>query len=121
MKIYKSLPLAFLYQSTIGALCIVSISLSGPAWIATLAILGLRPLLLKQSEGTDDNKIWQLYYKIGKISFVVIAVTIILFYARFELFAHSSPITVLWLLFIPPYFIFVHGITGFIFTVKKPV
>jgi len=40
---YKSLPAAFLFQSVVGALSIISISLSGPVWIATLAVLGLRP------------------------------------------------------------------------------
>jgi len=121
MRIYKSPPLAFLYQATVGALCIASIALSGPAWIATLAILGLRPLLLKQTELPADSSTWQLYYKIGKISFVVVALTIIFVYARFELFSHSSPIRGLWLLFIPPYFIFIHGIMGFIHTINKNV
>lgn len=119
MRIYKFLPLAFLYQATVGALCIASISISGPVWIATLALLGLRPLLLKQDEVTSYSSIWQFYYKIGKISFVVVAITIILIYARYELFSHSSPVTGLWLLFIPPYFIFIHGIIGLIYTINK--
>lgn len=119
MKIYKSLALAFFYQAIVGAMCIASIALSGLAWIGTLAILGLRPFLLKQTEVTAGNNIWHLYYKIGKISFVVVAITIILVYARYELFSHSSPVTGLWLLLIPPYFVFVHGIIGLIYTINK--
>ena len=117
---YKSLPSAFLFQALVGVLCVVSISLSGPAWFVTLAILGLRPFLLKKTAIPPGNDIWQLYYIIGKVSIVATAITIIFMYGVFYLFLHSSPIQEFWLLLIPPYFIFIHGIVGLMHTVKKP-
>lgn len=116
---YKSPAASFLFQMLVGALCVVSISLSGPAWIATLAIIGFRPFILKRKPIPADNEIWQLYYKIGKFSISATALTIIFVYVVFDLFSHSSPIKGLWLLMIPPYFVFIQGVIGLIFTMKK--
>jgi hypothetical protein len=116
---YKSLPAAFLFQSVVGALCVVSISLSGPAWFATMAVLGLRPLILKKRSTPPDKSDWKLYYNITKISIVATAVTIIFIYIIFGLFSHSSPIRELWLLIIVPYFVFIHGIIGLMFTLRQ--
>lgn len=77
---YKSLPAAFLFQTLVGALCIFSISLFGPAWFATIAILGLRPFILKRVPIFEDSDLWKFYYKIGKISMVATALTIIFVY-----------------------------------------
>lgn len=116
---YKSLPAAFLFQAFVGGMCVLSIWLSGPAWIASLAILGLRPLILKKSDSLPDAKVWQLYYQIGKISVVVVSVTIILVYIIYELLSHSSAVRGFWLLAILPYFIFVHGVIGCLYSIQK--
>jgi hypothetical protein len=89
---YKSLPAVFLFQSLVGALCIVSFSLSGPAWFATLEILGLRPFILKKVPLKENENLWVFYYKILKISLVATALTIILIYIVFELFSYYRPI-----------------------------
>ena len=114
--IYKSLPAAFLFQMIVGLLCVYSMLVFGPAWLATLAILGLRPFLFEQIQRPDDKYIWQFYHKITKVSIVATAVTIIVIYLVFDLFSHSSPIRGLWLLTLLPYFIFVHGAIGFIYS-----
>lgn len=116
---YKSLPAAFLFQAVVGALCVVSISLSGPAWFAMLAILGLRPLILKKIPISDDDNILGFNYKIIKISLIVTALTIIFIYIVFDLFSHSSPIRGLWLLMIPPYFVLLHGVVGLIYSLFR--
>lgn len=116
---YKSLPAAFLFQAVVGALCVVSISLSGPAWFATLAILGLRPFILKKIPIKENEINWEFYYNIAKISLVATALTIIFIYIVFDLFSHSSPIRGLWLLIIPPYFIFIHGVIGLMYSLQR--
>ena len=116
---YKSLPAVFLYQTIVGALCIVNVSLFGPAGIATLAILGLRPLLLEKKKGLPDQSRWQFYYKIMKISVVCTAITIIFVYLILELFSQSIPVRRLWLLMVPPYFVFIHGFIGLVFSLKS--
>lgn len=116
---YKSLPGAFLFQTLVGALCIVSISLFGPKWIATLAVLSLRPLLLERIRSLPDQKRWQFYYRIMKISLVCTALTIIFVYISFEVFPHAVPIKQLWLLMVLPYFIFIHGLIGLMLSVKN--
>jgi hypothetical protein len=116
---YKSRPTAFLFQSVVGALCIVSMSLSGPAWFATLAILGLRPFILKRVPIPQNNNIWEFYYNITKTTVVVTALTIIFIYIVFDLFSHSSPIRGNWLLIIVPYWIFIHGVIGLMFSLQR--
>ena len=116
---YKSLPAAFFFQVLVGALCIVSISLSGPVGITTIAILGLRPFILKKTSRPADKSIWELYYKIGKISIVCTALTILFVYMVFDLFSHSSTIRGHWLLIIPPYFIFIHGVIGLTYSLQR--
>ena len=116
---YKSLPVAFMFQALVGALCLVSMALFGPAWFATIAVLGLRPLILKKADTPPDKSVWELYYKIYKTSVVSTAVTIIFIYVIFDLFSHMSPIRGLWLLMIPPYWIFIHGIIGLMYSVHR--
>ncbi len=116
---YKSLPAAFLFQSVVGALSIISISLSGPVWIAILAILGLRPFILKMVPIPQDSDSWKFYYRIMKASIVATAVTIIFVYIVFYLFSHSSPTRGLLLLMIPPYFIFIHGVIGLMYSLQR--
>ena len=72
----------------------------------------LRPLLFERIPIPDEKIIWQFYHKIMKISIVATAITIILIYAVFDLFSHSSPIKGLWMLILVPYFVFIHGLIG---------
>lgn len=116
---YKSLPAAFLFQTLVGALCIFSISLFGPAWFATIAILGLRPFILKRVPIFEDSDLWKFYYKIGKISMVATALTIIFVYTVLHLFSHSSPTGGLLLLMIALYFIFIHGVIGLVYSLQQ--
>ncbi len=116
---YKSLPAAFLFQALVGALCIVSVSLSGPAWFVPIAILGLRPFILKRVPITENNNMWEFYYTIGKISLVATALTIIVVYIVFYLLSHSSPTRGLLFLMIPPYFIFINGIIGLMYSLQR--
>jgi len=113
---YKSLPAAFLFQMIVGFLCVYSMWIFGPAWLATLAILGLRPFIFESTPITDEKLIVQFYLKIHKISIVITAVTIIIIYIIFDLFSHLSPIRGLWMLILLPYFIFVHGAIGFVYS-----
>ncbi len=119
MQMYKSLPAAFLFQMVVGALCLGAISAWGPAWIGVLALLGLRPVVLKRVTLGEDKNVWAFYYRITKMSVVSLSVTIILIYAAFGLFSHSSPIKGIWMLMLIPYFVFIHGLFGLIYSLRK--
>jgi hypothetical protein len=116
--IYKSIPSALLYQTIVGALCVVFIALWGPACIAMLAFLALRPLILKKVPVEDDRNMWKFFYKITIRSVVSLSITIIFAYGIFELFSHPSPIEGLWFLMIPPYFVFLQGLLGLIYLIR---
>lgn len=87
--------------------------------IAILALLGFRPFILSQRTVQDPAPYWQFYYRIGKISFVFTAITLVILYVFLQLFGNlvialgkDPQILVLAVL---PYFLVIHGMVGFIY------
>ena len=110
---YKNLYHAFLYEFIVGLICVVSISLFGGKAIIILALLGLRPFILERDNLEPDKIIYHFYYNVLKVVTTITFSSIIILFILSEFFSiENLNIKILFIL-VPPYFVCIHGLTGF--------
>jgi hypothetical protein len=120
LRVYSNPQNAFIFQLIVGFLCFLGILLYGMGMIAILALLGFRPLILSQRTVLDPAPYRQFFYRIGKISFVFTAITLVILYVFLQLFGNLVIVLGKYrVLAVLPYFIFVHGMVGLIFKDKS--
>ena len=116
---YKSLTQAFLYQTIVGFLSVIAISAIGGKGIFILALIGLRPFILQREKSSPQKKLWEMYYKIGKLSVVLTSLMIIATYLLAGIIFDVIIINNDWFIVIIPFWVMTHGVIGIVHAGKK--
>lgn len=93
LKVYSNLRNAFIFQLIVGFFCLFGVLLVGGQMIAILAFLALRRFFMPSQMIQDPAPYFHLYYHIGKISFVITTITVIVLYILLQVmgdFANSD-------------------------------
>lgn len=114
---YKNLHLAFLIEIFVGLGTIISISIIGPKGLAALAILAIRPFVLKKEDILDKNNYLKFTYKVLSSSLSIIFIMIISVIVILQFFpiwkAKLPPVEAIFVVLIP-FFLLTHGVIGII-------
>ncbi len=116
---YKNTPLAFLFITIVGILCIIGVALFGEKGIFILIVLVFHPLFVEKLNSKPDESFWRLNFRIGIISFLLTGVTFTFIYLSSRLFLTSSLKLQEWHYIFFPYFAFVTGLVGLFYSNKK--
>ena len=103
----------FLYLFIVGLLslyCVYAVGVEGNAVLAAIAII---PFIFKRSSDPPAQRIWQLYYAIGKWSFLLTGATILTTYFFFDYLPVNSHDRGVVFLTIAPWFAVIVGFVGF--------
>ena len=119
LKVYSNLRNAFIFQLIVGFFCLLGIMLIGGQMIALLAFLALRRFFMPSEMIHDPAPYFHFYYYIGKISFVITAITVLVLYVLLHVTGDFANYFVIdprnWLISILPFFVGVHGVVGLIY------
>ncbi|MDT3695703.1 MAG: hypothetical protein ROY99_04870 [Ignavibacterium sp.] len=114
---YKNLRLAFLMEIFVGFTTIISIALMGPKGITALALIALRPVLMKKEEIKNPEAYFKIFYKVLSNSLSIIFIMLILIIISIQFIpAYQSklpPVKDLFILILP-FFLLTHGVIGFV-------
>lgn len=106
-------------KMTVGFFYLLGILLIGGQVIAILAFLALRRFFMPSQMIQDPVPYFNLYYHIGKISFIITAITVLVLYILLHVtgdFANSFVIDPRnWLISVLPFFVGVHGAVGLMY------
>lgn len=116
LRVYSNLRNAFIFQLIVGFSCLLGVLLVGGQMIAILAFLVLRRFFMSSQMIQDPAPYFHLYYHIGKISFAITAITVLVLYILLHVtgdFANSFVVDPRnWLIGVLPFFVGVHGVVG---------
>ena len=103
----------FAFELIVGIIGLIAVAIFGEVGIAAFALFAAQPFIGKKKL---DEREYQLFYKVGNITagLFLIACVIVYFYSDASVNGHQ--IGKIWLLWIVPAFIGIHGAAGlFIF------
>ena len=111
--VYSNLRMAFIYQLIVGIICVLAMLLNGEKIFILVALMAFRPFVLDRKTVQDLSPYWRFYNQINKISFVITAISLIIFLIFYHLLGNLAVFLGLnlrfWLMVLYPCFLIVQG------------
>ena len=121
LRVYSNLRSAFIFQLFVGFVCLLGVLLVS-AYVTALLVffLALRRFLIPTQMIQDPEQYFRFfYYHIGKISFVITAIFVLVLYVLLHVTGDLASSLVIdprnWLISVLPLFVGVHGTVGLIY------
>lgn len=116
---YKNLTLSSIFEIIIGFGCIISVSFMGYNGFISLALIGLRPLILEREPIADEKKYFKLSYKIILSSLIIILLFIVSIFILIFIFpglTKKLPTFDKILFLLIPFFLMTKGVIGLLYS-----
>jgi hypothetical protein len=111
---YGNLRLAFLFQTIVALISVVSVLLMGRTGLAFIGLLFFRPFVLGRDPDAPGEPVRDLYRRTFRISAVLTAVFLVLLYIARETGVSGETDDLVLLMIILPSAMLIHGVTGYV-------